>query len=209
MRKSSETAPGQASPPGPDSPGEIVITGYGITGVLRVLAEPHRRDIPRGGAPWKMLSVIPAYARGARHAVLLTRESVTPQNAQDPPKEGLAMSRFIRRGALALPALLITLITAAAVTVPAQAADNWSALPLPFSVGSQGFAENASGAQVAASTTGIQGESSVVVATSANGLTWSAPLTIDTGENPGTPTSCSATRARRHWPRPSRRLSTM
>ena len=51
-------------------------------------------------------------------------------------------------------------------------------------MGSQGFAENASGMQVAASTTGAQGESSVVVATSANGLTWSAPLTIDTGENP-------------------------
>ena len=51
-------------------------------------------------------------------------------------------------------------------------------------MGSQGFAENASGMQVAASTTGSQGESSVVVATSTNGLTWSAPLTIDAGERP-------------------------
>ncbi len=95
------------------------------------------------------------------------------------------MSRFIRRSALALPALLIAPVTVAAVALPAQAAATWSgALPLPFGVGSQGFAENASGMQVAASTTGSQGESSVVVATSATGLTWSAPLTIDTGENP-------------------------
>jgi len=95
------------------------------------------------------------------------------------------MSRFVRRSAIALPALLITLTTGAAVALPAQAASTWSAaLPLPFGVGSQGFAENASGMQVAASTTGAQGESSVVVATSANGLTWSAPLTIDAGENP-------------------------
>jgi hypothetical protein len=95
------------------------------------------------------------------------------------------MSRFIRRGAIALPVLMIVPITIAAVALPAQAASTWSAaLPLPFGVGSQGFAENASGMQVAASTTGSQGESSVVVATSANAVTWSAPLTIDTGENP-------------------------
>jgi hypothetical protein len=95
------------------------------------------------------------------------------------------MSRFIRRSAIALPALLIALTTGAAVALPAQAASTWSAaLPLPFGVGSQGFAENASGMQVAASTTGAQGESSVVVATSSTGLTWSAPLTLDAGENP-------------------------
>src|ERR1700685_1101980 len=121
-------------------------------------------------------------SRGGRHAVLLPRRSVTPQN---PQKAGFAMSRFIRRSAIALPALLIALTTGAAVALPAQAASTWSAaLPLPFGVGRQGFAENASGMQVAASTTGAQGESSVVVATSANGLTWSAPLTIDAGENP-------------------------
>jgi hypothetical protein len=95
------------------------------------------------------------------------------------------MSRFIRRSAMALPALLIAPVTAAALALPAQAASTWSAaLPLPFSVGSQGFAENASGMQVAASTTGAQGESSVVVSFSATGLTWSAPRTVDPGENP-------------------------
>ena len=94
------------------------------------------------------------------------------------------MSRFIRRSAMALPVLLIAPVTAAAVALPAQAATWSAALPLPFGVGSQGFAENASGMQVAASTTGSQGESSVVVASSANGVTWSAPLTIDAGENP-------------------------
>jgi hypothetical protein len=95
------------------------------------------------------------------------------------------MSRFIRRSAMALPALLIAPVTAAALSLPAQAATTWSAaLPLPFGVGSQGFAENASGMQVAASTTGPQGGSSVVLSASATGLTWAAPLTIDTGENP-------------------------
>ena len=94
------------------------------------------------------------------------------------------MSRFIRRSAMALPVLLIAPVTAAAVALPAQAATWSAALPLPVGVGSQGFAENASGMQVAASTTGSQGESSVVVASSANGVTWSAPLTIDAGENP-------------------------
>ena len=95
------------------------------------------------------------------------------------------MSRFIRRSAMALPALLIAPVTAAALALPAQAASTWSAaLPLPFSVGSQGFAENAAGLQVAASTTGPQGESSVVVSSSANGQTWSAARTIDPGENP-------------------------
>jgi hypothetical protein len=51
-------------------------------------------------------------------------------------------------------------------------------------VGVQGFAENASGAQVAAGITGSQGASSVVVSTSASGLSWSAPVTLDTGANP-------------------------
>ena len=71
------------------------------------------------------------------------------------------MSRFIRRSAMALPALLIAPVTAAALALPAQAATTWSAaLPLPFGVGSQGFAENASGMQP--------------------GGTWSAPVNVST-----------------------------
>ena len=42
------------------------------------------------------------------------------------------MSRFIHRGAFALPALLIALGTSTAVAPPAQAAVSWSApVPLP------------------------------------------------------------------------------
>src|SRR5260221_11075178 len=46
------------------------------------------------------------------------------------------MSRFIPRGAVALPALLIALGTSAAVAVPAQAAGSWSPpVQLPGSCG--------------------------------------------------------------------------
>ncbi len=54
------------------------------------------------------------------------------------------MSRFIRRGAAALPALLIACGTSAAMALPAQAASTWSApVTLPAGVGSASFAENA------------------------------------------------------------------
>src|SRR5258708_39657148 len=59
------------------------------------------------------------------------------------------MSRFIPRGAVALPALLIALGTSAAVAVPAQAAGSWSPpVQLPGSCGGSG-AGNAAGAQAA------------------------------------------------------------
>jgi hypothetical protein len=54
MRESSWGAPGQARLPGLACPGKIIITGCEKTGGLRVLAEPHRRDIPRGGVPWQI-----------------------------------------------------------------------------------------------------------------------------------------------------------
>jgi hypothetical protein len=92
------------------------------------------------------------------------------------------MHRFIRRGAVvALPALLIAL-GAAALPLPAQAASTWSA-PAPVPAGR--FAEDAAGAQ--AVTWSSYNETtfltSVEVSTSANGLTWSAPVTLSTGED--------------------------
>ena len=86
------------------------------------------------------------------------------------------MSRFIRRSAAALPALIVAIGTSAAVALPAQAASTWSApITLPAGVGSAAFAENASGAQIAVTGTGPQ------VSSSANGKTWSAPVTVATG----------------------------
>jgi hypothetical protein len=86
------------------------------------------------------------------------------------------MSRFIRRSAAALPALLIACGTSAAVALPAQAASTWSApVTLPAGVGSASFAGNASGAQIAVTGTGPQ------VSSSTNGRTWSAPVTIAAG----------------------------
>lgn len=93
------------------------------------------------------------------------------------------MHRFIRRGAVAaLPAFLIAL--GAVLPLPAQAASTWSA---PAPVPSGRFAENAAGAQ--AVTWSSYNETtfltSVEVSTSANGLTWSAPVTLSTGEDAG------------------------
>jgi hypothetical protein len=86
------------------------------------------------------------------------------------------MSGFIRRGAVALPALVIACGTSAAVALPAQAAATWSApIALPAGVGSASFAENTSGAQIAITGTGPQ------VSSSPNGQTWSAPVTIAAG----------------------------
>ena len=92
------------------------------------------------------------------------------------------MHRFIRRGAVvALPALLIA-FGAAALPLPAQAASTWSP-PAPIPAGR--FAGNAAGAQ--AVTWSSYNETtfltSVEVSTSANGLTWSAPVTLSTGED--------------------------
>lgn len=90
------------------------------------------------------------------------------------------MHRFIPRGAVALPALLIALGTSAAVAIPAQAASTWSApVSLPAGVGSGGFAVNASGEQIAVTGPGPQ------VSSSTNGTTWSAPVTIGQGGSGG------------------------
>ena len=98
------------------------------------------------------------------------------------------MHRFTRRSAIvALPALL-ALGTSAAVALPAQAASTWSApAPLPAGAGSQQFAENAAGAQVVTWSTYNETTflTSVEVSTSANGLTWSAPVTLTTGNDAG------------------------
>jgi hypothetical protein len=87
------------------------------------------------------------------------------------------MSRFIPRGAFALPALLIALGTSAAVAVPAQAAGSWSPpVQLPGSCGGS-VAVNAAGAQAAAG-------GSVQACTSADGQTWSGPVTLGQGSSP-------------------------
>jgi hypothetical protein len=91
------------------------------------------------------------------------------------------MHRLLRRGAVvALPAVLIALGASAALPLPAHAASTWSA-PAPVPAGR--FAENAAGAQ--AVTWSSYNETtfltSVEVSTSANGLTWSAPVTLSTG----------------------------
>jgi hypothetical protein len=90
------------------------------------------------------------------------------------------MPRFMPRVAFALPVLLIAFGTSASVALPAQAASTWSApTALPAAVGSAagsaGFAENASGAQIAVTGTGPQ------ISSSANGQTWSAPVTVGQG----------------------------
>ena len=95
------------------------------------------------------------------------------------------MSRFIRRGAWGCPPYSSRRSPGCCRGASRAGRQHLvGGPPLPFAVGSQGFAENASGAQVAASTTGAQGASSIVVAASATGLTWSAPLTLGPGENP-------------------------
>ena len=86
------------------------------------------------------------------------------------------MPRSIQRAStFALLVLLITL-GAAAVAAPAEAASAWSApITLPAAAGSGGFAENASGAQIAVTGTGPQ------VSSSTTGQTWSAPVSVAAG----------------------------
>ena len=92
------------------------------------------------------------------------------------------MSRFIHRGAFALPALLIALGTSTAVAPPAQAAGSWSApVQLPGLCGGS-IAVNAAGAQVTAGFTNAN--MSIQVCTSADGQSWSAPVTLAQGVSP-------------------------
>src|SRR5258708_25242711 len=95
------------------------------------------------------------------------------------------MSRFIPRGAVALPALLIALGTSAAVAVPAQAAGSWSPpVQLPGSCGGS-VAVNAAGAQAAAGYQQNPDNSITVQAcTSVDGQTWSGPVTLARGVSP-------------------------
>ena len=100
------------------------------------------------------------------------------------------MSSFIRRGGLALPALLITITTGTALAVPAQAASSWSPpVQLPagcVSSGSvPGLAVNAAGTEAAAgSQLNADNSTSVLVCTSADGQTWPAPVTVGQGTSP-------------------------
>ena len=100
------------------------------------------------------------------------------------------MSSFIRRGGLALPALLITITTGTALALPAQAASSWSRpVQLPagcVSSGSvPGLAVNAAGTEAAAgSQLNADNSTSVLVCTSADGQTWPAPVTVGQGTSP-------------------------
>jgi hypothetical protein len=73
-----------------------------------------------------------------------------------------------------------------AVAVPAQAAGGWSApVSLPISGGSLADAANASGAAaVVTSGQSASGNAVVSVSTSANGQTWTAPVTLGPGGEP-------------------------
>jgi hypothetical protein len=73
-----------------------------------------------------------------------------------------------------------------AVAVPAQAAGGWSApVSLPISGGSLADAVNASGAAaVVTSGQSASGNAVVSVSTSANGQTWTAPVTLGPGGEP-------------------------
>jgi hypothetical protein len=92
------------------------------------------------------------------------------------------MSRFIPREAFALPALLIALGTSTAVAPPAQAAGSWSApVQLPGLCGGS-VAVNAAGAQVTAGFSNAN--MSIQVCASADGQSWSAPVTLAQGVSP-------------------------
>jgi hypothetical protein len=87
-------------------------------------------------------------------------------------RNGGAMFSPIRRGALVLPVLVIAsaVVTAA---LPARAAGSWSSpASLPAAAG---FSESASGAQLVVTGTGP------AVSSSANGLSWSAPVAVGQG----------------------------
>jgi hypothetical protein len=95
------------------------------------------------------------------------------------------MSFSIRRGGLALPALLIAIATGTALALPAQAVTSWSPpVQLPGACGTA-LAVNAAGAEVAAGyQQNADGSMSVQVCTSANGQSWSAPVTLGQGVSP-------------------------
>jgi hypothetical protein len=95
------------------------------------------------------------------------------------------MSRFIPRGAVALPALLIALGTGTALALAAQAAGSWSPpVQLPAWCGGS-VAVNAAGAQAAVGYhQNADGSMPVQACTSTDGQTWSAPVTLAQGVSP-------------------------
>jgi hypothetical protein len=84
---------------------------------------------------------------------------------------------ILTAGAAAIAAAVLGAGPALGGTAQASsAAGSWSApVALPAGAGTGGFAENASGAQIAVTGSGPQ------VSTSANGQTWSAPVTVGQG----------------------------
>ena len=91
----------------------------------------------------------------------------------------------IRRGGLVLPAALIALGTGTVLASPAQALTGWSPpVQLPGACGAS-LAVNAAGTEVAAgSQQNPDNTVSVQACTSADGQTWSAPVTLGQGYNP-------------------------
>lgn len=93
------------------------------------------------------------------------------------------MSFSIRRGGLALSALLIAIATGTALALPAQALTSWSPpVQLPGACGTA-LAVNAAGAEVAAGWP-QNGAGPVQVCASADGQNWSAPVTLGQGVSP-------------------------
>jgi hypothetical protein len=87
----------------------------------------------------------------------------------------------LRRPGLVLPAALIAVATGTALASPAQALTGWSPpVQLPGACGAA-LAVNAAGTEVAA---GSDNTNSVQACTSADGQTWSAPVTVGRGYNP-------------------------
>src|SRR5215831_20028325 len=87
----------------------------------------------------------------------------------------------LRRAGLVLPAVLIAAGTGTALASSAQALTSWSPpVQLPGACGAA-LAVNAAGAEVAA---GSDSSNSVQACASADGQTWSAPVTLGQGDHP-------------------------
>jgi hypothetical protein len=102
------------------------------------------------------------------------------------PTEGDPVMHRTSLPSLGLIAGTLAASLGVAMAVPAQAAGGWSVpVPLPISGGSIAAAVNASGA-AAAITSGqtASGSAAVSVSTSADGHTWTAPVTLGPGGEP-------------------------
>src|SRR5258708_38703073 len=95
------------------------------------------------------------------------------------------MSRFIPRGAVALPALLIALGTSAAVAVPAQAAGSWSPpVQLPGSCGGSVPGDAAGAPAPAGYQQNPYNSITSPACTTVHRQTWSGPVTLARGVSP-------------------------